>query len=90
MPFLQAPLVSEFGYKGLGPASEAVLSGVYGSNLQHEQFNLDYVRDTREQPMTISVDSYRGFWYKAKENISCYPLALSFATMKTGASSETC
>jgi hypothetical protein len=97
VPFLQAPLVSEFGYKGLSSASEAVLAGVYGSNLQHEQFILDYlnelempeaIREAGEQPMAISVEGYRGFWRKAKENISCYPSALSFATMKAGASNE--
>lgn len=35
--------------------------------------------------MNMSIDSYVGFWKKARENTSCYPSALSYSTMKPGA-----
>jgi hypothetical protein len=46
------------------------------------------IRSAGDQTMALTVESYRAFWRKAKENISCYPSALSFATMKAGATSE--
>jgi hypothetical protein len=38
--------------------------------------------------MEISMESYRNFWKKAKEKTSAYPDALSFATMKVGATDD--
>jgi hypothetical protein len=38
-------------------------------------------------PMEISLESYRWFWSKTKENTACYPNSLSFSRMKAGASS---
>jgi hypothetical protein len=35
--------------------------------------------------MEMSLDSYVSFWKKAREDTSCYPSALSFSTMKAGA-----
>jgi len=35
--------------------------------------------------MDLPLEQYRSFWLKANENISCYPSALSFSTMKAGA-----
>jgi hypothetical protein len=32
--------------------------------------------------MKITTDTYRSFWKKANEKTSCYPDALSFASMK--------
>jgi hypothetical protein len=36
--------------------------------------------------MEMTLESYISFWKKAKEETACYPSALSFATMKAGAS----
>jgi len=36
--------------------------------------------------MQLTLEGYRAYWKKAKENISCSPGPLSFATMKAGAS----
>jgi hypothetical protein len=41
-----------------------------------------------QQNMKITKEDYRGFWLKAKENTSCYPAQMSFATMKAGATSD--
>jgi hypothetical protein len=46
------------------------------------------IRDLGPQSMSISLDSYRSFWKKANERISCYPAEMSFATMKAGATDD--
>ena len=46
------------------------------------------VRALGQQSMEISLESYQGLWKKANEKTSAYPDALSFATMKVGASDE--
>jgi hypothetical protein len=38
--------------------------------------------------MLLTLDKYVSFWKKAKENTSCYPDALSFATLKVGSKSS--
>jgi hypothetical protein len=96
-PFFQFPLAGEFGFKGLTPASQAVLAALYESNHEidsHVQGLLPQwqmpqeVRDIGRQSLDMTIESYRNFWRKAKENTSCFPDALSFSTMKAGASSE--
>ncbi len=96
-PFYQFPLVNEFGFKGLTSAAQAVLSGVYESNhpiedcaqaLLEELEMPEKVRELGPQNMKITKEDYRGFWLKAKENTSCYPAQMSFATMNAGATSD--
>jgi hypothetical protein len=96
-PFMQYPLRQEFDFKGLSSAAQAVLGGVYDSRNPLDDYTKafiselampDSVRSMGPQPMTVSLESYRQFWRKASENISCYPAALSFATMKASASDE--
>jgi hypothetical protein len=93
-PFYQSPLKEEFGFKGLTTASQAVLAGIYDSNHDIDQRILDVitqwqmpveVKELGHLKMEMSVDSYVRYWKKAREDTSCYPLALSFATMKAGA-----
>jgi len=36
--------------------------------------------------MDLTLESYVSYWKKAREDTSCYPSALSFSTMKAGAS----
>jgi len=43
------------------------------------------VKELGHLKMEMSVDSYVRYWKKAREDTSCYPSALSFATMKAGA-----
>ena len=38
--------------------------------------------------MDITLQQYKTFWKKAKENTSCYPDELSFATMKAGTTDD--
>jgi hypothetical protein len=92
-PFLISPLREEFGFKGLTTATQAVLGGVYELSGQIDQFTKEVieelqmpqaVRELGPQSMEISLDSYRAFWKKANEKTSCFPDALSFATMKAG------
>jgi hypothetical protein len=93
-PFYQSPLKDEFSFKGLSLASQAVLAGIYDSNHDIDQRILDVfaqwqmpaaVRELGPLKMEMSVDSYVRYWKKARENTSCFPSALSFATMKAGA-----
>jgi len=71
-----------------------VLAGIYDSNHDIDQKILDVfaqwqmpdaVRELGHLKLEMSVDSYVRYWKKARENTSCYPSALSFATMKAGA-----
>ena len=96
-PFFQFPLLGDFGCKGLTTSAQAALAGVYESNhtidpyvaelMPHLQMPQS-IRELGEVNMDITTEGYRNFWRKAKETISCYPGALSFATMKAGATSE--
>jgi hypothetical protein len=97
-PFLTSPLREEFSFKGLTTASQAVLGGVYEPSDHVDQHTKDFlyelmmpqaVQDLGPQTMEISLESFRAFWKKAKENTSCYPDDLSFATMKAGATDDT-
>jgi hypothetical protein len=96
-PFFQFPLASDFGFKGLTPAAQATLAGVYESNHPIDEYTQlvltematpASVRELGPQRMEISKESYQNFWRKAKENTSCYPSTLSFSTMKAGATSD--
>jgi hypothetical protein len=80
--FYQFPLKEEFGFKGLTLASQAVLAGVYDSNHDLDQRILDVIAQWQMPEevqalgplkMNMSIDSYVGFWKKARENTSCYP-----------------
>jgi hypothetical protein len=95
-PFFQSPLREEFGFKG-SMACQAVLGGVYEPSkdidastqaLIEELHMPQAVRDLGPHAMTIPLESYRNFWKKANKKISCYPSALSFATMKAGATDD--
>lgn len=41
-PFMQPPLVSDFGYQGIGPASQELLHGTYIAPLGTEEFAETY------------------------------------------------
>lgn len=43
------------------------------------------IRDVPAYPTTIPVSSYRKYWRNARENTSCHPSEISFATLKAGA-----
>jgi hypothetical protein len=96
-PFFQEPLIKDFGYKGTTQAATAVLAGVFESNSKLPEAVVDVlnelkmpnkVRDLGPLSMLLSIEGYRAYWRKAKENISCAPGPLSFFTMKAGATSE--
>lgn len=97
-PFYTRPLSNDFGYKALTPAAAQVLLGVYnpppdidGNTKQYlkqlafpssvKQNNYKAGKTTYE----ITLEEHIAFWKRAKEDTSCFPCALSFATMKAGA-----
>ncbi len=93
-PFYLLPLKQEFGFKGLTAAAQATLAGIYESNFDIDSQILDViaqwqmperVKELGPLKMDMTLESYTAFWKKAKENTSCYPSALSFSTMKAGA-----
>jgi len=70
------------------------LAGLYESNHDIDGKILDViaqwqmpqaVRALGPLKMELALEKYINFWKKAKEDISCYPSALSFSTMKAGA-----
>jgi len=96
-PFYLTPLKEEFGFKGLTSSAQAVLAGVYDSNHNIDTRILEVikqrqlpesVRELRATPMHMSLESYRRFWKKAREETACFPGPLSFSTMKAGAFNE--
>lgn len=71
-----------------------MLGGVYEIDRQIDQFMKAFieeltmpqeVKDLGLQSLQISLESQQAFSGKANERISCYPGALSFATVKAGA-----
>jgi hypothetical protein len=46
------------------------------------------VKALESKDIGLTLTEYRKFWTKAKEDTACYPDALSFSTMKVGATSE--
>jgi len=94
-PFYKNPLKDDFGFKGLTSQAQAALAGLYEPSQELDPKILDViaqwqipqsVRDLGPLKMELSLESYVSFWKKAREDTSCYPSALSFATMKAGAS----
>jgi hypothetical protein len=94
-PFFLHPLKDEFGFKGLTSAAQATLACVYDSNHEIDSRILDLiaqwqipqaVRDLGPLKLELPLESYVKFWKKAREDTFCYPSALSFSTMKAGAS----
>ncbi len=80
--FLQPPLVEEFGFKGLTPASFAVQKGIYLSeddqnpHISHffKIFAMpDQIQNLGVQSFEIPLETYKTFWKKVKEKTSCYP-----------------
>lgn len=96
-PFFQLPLWLEFRFKETKTAAQRVLYGCYESNYPIDTQKVDFINELSMLDtvkglvlihMSLTIESYRSFWKKAKENTSCFPDALSFATMKAGAFSE--
>jgi hypothetical protein len=73
-PFLQPPLVRDFGFQGLTPASQQVLAGYYIPEESIDPYVQDIIKewatpqpikDLGPQHMEISVQNYRQFWKKS-------------------------
>ena len=71
---MQPPLRSDFGFKGLTTASQAVLGGVYEPDENIDEYTKAFleelvipqaVRDLGTQTMELSLESYISFWKKA-------------------------
>jgi hypothetical protein len=96
-PFLRPPLVTDFGFLGIGQNSEAVLNGKYKppnntspfTNLYLEQLAYPNNKCTTCETMArIPVEEYRAYWKTAKEHTSSYPGAINFSSLKAGAHSH--
>jgi hypothetical protein len=92
-PVYQSPLQESFGFKGLTTSAQSVLAGVYEHPEELSSYIVDMlsqwekpeaIRSLEPVNMSLSLEQYRYFWNKANENVSCYPSALSFSTMKAG------
>jgi len=96
-PFYQPPISEEFGFQSLTPASQAVLDRLYEpppntpenvTNLLQELNKPPGIKELGSIEPCIPIATYRAFWSKANERVSCYPSSLSFATMKAGSFHE--
>lgn len=97
MPFLQPPLRHIFGFKGLMVSSQVVLAGVYKPTSDLNPHIHDLLQELHFPPgildmgrpsISLTTDSYRSFWKKANQYTSCYPGALSFASLKAGVTDD--
>ena len=97
-PFYSFPLAHELGFKGISSTASTVLAGVYdlhedlpekAKDLLSHLHTPDVVWALGAINMDLSLHHYRKFWRKAKETTAAYSNALSFATMKAGASGDT-
>jgi hypothetical protein len=96
-PFYQPPISEEFGFQSLTPASQAVLDKFYEpppntpenvTNLLQELNKPPGIKELGSIEPCIPIATYRAFWRKANERVSCYPSSLSCATMKAGPSTS--
>jgi hypothetical protein len=74
-----------------------MLAGVYESNHILDERILEAikqwqmpeaVRNLGPQKLALTLQEYRTYWKKAREDMACYPSELSFSTMKAGAWDE--
>jgi hypothetical protein len=67
----------------LTPASKQVIDGNF-TPLKEFLSHLKMPQSIRDHPnnMTMTLESFISYWKKAKENTSCYPSKISFATFK--------
>ncbi len=97
-PFYTGPLSIDFGYKALTSAASQVLLGVYNPPTDTDDITKQYLKQLEfpaslkqehykaaTKAYKISLDEHIAFWKRAKEDTSCFPCELSFATMKAGA-----
>ncbi len=91
---MQPPLVSDFGYQGIGLASQVVLNGTFIAPPGTDKFATKFIpllstpasiQAVGPHPMSILLHAYRKYWLKARERTSCYPSVISFSTLKAGA-----
>jgi hypothetical protein len=89
-PFYNFPYNKLFGFLGLTKASQQVLDGTFTpptkatTHMKEFLKHLAMPQAIKDNPTEreISVESFTRYWRRAKENTSCYPRELSFATMK--------
>jgi hypothetical protein len=89
-PFYNAPYNRLFGYQGLTPSSKQTLMGTFNAPPNASTHMVNFLshlvmpQNIRNNPtnMDMTLESFTSYWHKAKENISCYPSDLTFATMK--------
>jgi hypothetical protein len=89
-PFYNAPYNRLFGYQGLTPSSKQTLMGTFNAPPNASTHMVNFLshlvmpQNIRNNPTTMdmTLESFTSYWRKAKENISCYPSDLTFATMK--------
>ena len=74
-PFLESPLVEDFGACGDGPAMKQAMNGTYKVLSEVDQFTKDYIEVCQQNqsiidtpcPLTRTSYSYRKSWEKMKE-----------------------
>jgi hypothetical protein len=87
-PFMTSPLLDDFGYLALGPATAAVLDGSYvpppGTDIYARKLLLELKMDpavAAAPPMKVifSIDQHTRGWRKAKEFTATGPSGLTFS-----------
>jgi hypothetical protein len=100
-PFYTTSLAMDFGSKALTPAAKQVLLGIYSPPHALDETVTKYIKQLAFPPVlqilppkpnqdfVMPLNDHIPFWKGAKENTSCFPCALSFATMKAGSKDKT-
>jgi hypothetical protein len=89
-PFYNYPYNKLFGYNGLMHSAQKVLDSTFVPPMDASCHVKDFLQQlvmphsirNSTNNMEITLSSFLSYWRKAKENTSCFPRELSFATMK--------
>jgi hypothetical protein len=96
-PFYKHPYNQLFGYQGLTTASQQVLNGNFTPPINASTYMKDFlshlatpqVIKNNPNNMSLTTKTFVNFWRKAKENTSCFPSEITFATLKASSYDDT-
>lgn len=96
-PFMQPPLLNDFGYLGLGPQAEAVMKGEYQIPTGVDQYTAQFIQHLRMEPVIaqaplipvyFTTEEWKAGWKKVKERTATGSDFLHFGHFKAGCTND--
>ena len=96
-PFMQAPLLQDFGYLGLGPHADAVIQGTYHPHPDVDPYTKKFIahltaepviRSSSPVPVFYTTNEWQAGWRKSKERTSAGSDYLHFGHFKAGCTND--